>query len=243
MAFFSLLSAAWLAFKIWMVVDAIRRGAAYYWFFIIFFLPFGELVYFAMVKADDFRLPKLEGLFQRPPSISDLRFRFQNTPSLDNQLALAQALLQSGQWDEAGKLFEDILSSHTDSLEATFGLAKSRLAAKDYGQALPMLAGLVASDPGHQDYAGWLALARGQRDSGQRTEGLDSMRRLVAKSPRLAHKYQLAQYLVEDGQTAEARGLLEEAILEHRQAPAYIKRQNRLLVIKIKRFLAGLGRI
>ena len=44
------------AFSIWMVVDAFNRGSQGWWIVIIF-LPFGEIVYFFVVKIHDFRLP------------------------------------------------------------------------------------------------------------------------------------------------------------------------------------------
>ena len=44
----------WTVLKIWMLVDAIRRGAESYWYFIIIFAPFGECIYFFMVKIRDF---------------------------------------------------------------------------------------------------------------------------------------------------------------------------------------------
>jgi hypothetical protein len=42
-----------LAFKIWMIIDAVRRQVPYYWFLIVIFVPFGDFVYFAMVKMKD----------------------------------------------------------------------------------------------------------------------------------------------------------------------------------------------
>jgi hypothetical protein len=47
------------AFSIWMVVDAFKRGAQYWWIVIIF-VPFGEFIYFFLVKIKDFR-----GVFTR----------------------------------------------------------------------------------------------------------------------------------------------------------------------------------
>ena len=46
------------AFSLWMMVDAYRRGAAYFWFPIILF-PFGAWVYFFCVKINDFELGHL----------------------------------------------------------------------------------------------------------------------------------------------------------------------------------------
>ncbi len=52
------------AFSIWMMVDAYKRGASHFWYLIIF-IPFGEWVYFFLVKAQDFKFSKL---FSRPGS-------------------------------------------------------------------------------------------------------------------------------------------------------------------------------
>jgi len=42
------------AFSVWMLVDALKRDAKNYWLVIIFF-PFGEWIYFFMVKIHDFK--------------------------------------------------------------------------------------------------------------------------------------------------------------------------------------------
>ncbi len=50
MSLFFLLS---YALSVWMIVDAYKRGAQSWWWVIIF-LPFGEVVYFFVVKIQDF---------------------------------------------------------------------------------------------------------------------------------------------------------------------------------------------
>jgi len=46
------------AFSVWMIVDAYRRGASHFWYLIIFF-PFGEWIYFFMVKRHDYQWSNL----------------------------------------------------------------------------------------------------------------------------------------------------------------------------------------
>jgi hypothetical protein len=48
-----LLPFAFILFKIWMVVEAVKKSAPLYWFLIIIFVPFGEFVYFFMEKLPD----------------------------------------------------------------------------------------------------------------------------------------------------------------------------------------------
>ena len=47
------------AFSIWMLIDASKRGARHWWMIIIL-VPFGEFIYFFMVKIKDFK-----GAFQK----------------------------------------------------------------------------------------------------------------------------------------------------------------------------------
>ncbi len=42
-----------IIFKIWMVVEAVKKSAPLHWFLIIIFVPFGEFVYFFMEKLPE----------------------------------------------------------------------------------------------------------------------------------------------------------------------------------------------
>ena len=48
-----LLGYALVAFKLWMVVDAIRRRVHYLWY-VVLLVPLGDVVYFFAVKLRDF---------------------------------------------------------------------------------------------------------------------------------------------------------------------------------------------
>lgn len=62
------------AFSIWMLLDAIKRRSEFYWYVIIA-VPFGELVYFFMIKIHDFKGSKLTALLgPRAPSLERLHF-------------------------------------------------------------------------------------------------------------------------------------------------------------------------
>src|SRR5947209_2077661 len=62
---YPLLSLAQTAFMVWMLIDAYRRRAEGYWFWVILVLPgLGSWAYFFVVKLPDLRGPNLGGLFQ-----------------------------------------------------------------------------------------------------------------------------------------------------------------------------------
>src|SRR4051794_34879214 len=89
------LSAVQTAFMVWMLVDAYRRHAESFWFWIILIVPvLGAWVYFFVVKVHDFRRGSqaglgLSGLFQRRPSLDELRYRAEHMPTLVNRVSLA----------------------------------------------------------------------------------------------------------------------------------------------------------
>src|SRR5690349_7905580 len=90
-SWFSWLSLLQTAFMVWMLVDAYRRGADSFWFWVILLVPFfGAWAYFFSVKvrAGDFRGVNLGGVFPRGPSLAQLRFLAESTPTLTNHLNL-----------------------------------------------------------------------------------------------------------------------------------------------------------
>ena len=50
----TLFVATLFVFSVWMIFDAIRRGAELYWYLVILLLPFGALIYFLLVKVRDY---------------------------------------------------------------------------------------------------------------------------------------------------------------------------------------------
>src|SRR5262249_22209202 len=85
-----------VAFTLWMLVDAYRRHAETFWFWVILFLPLvGALAYFFCIKIKDFRGVNL-GFLQRRESLEELRYRAEHIPTLSNDLALAERLIELG---------------------------------------------------------------------------------------------------------------------------------------------------
>jgi len=133
-------------FSLWMMVDAMQRGAARYWYPVIF-LPFGPFVYFFVVKIHDREFQSLRRFFagwSKPKvTLESLRFKVAETPSLANKLALAQGLFDARLHEEAARDFERVLASDAENKEALYGLALCQLESGDYPRAIETLGELV----------------------------------------------------------------------------------------------------
>jgi hypothetical protein len=95
------------AFMVWMLVDAYRRGADWFWMLLIFFVPFfGAWAYFFLVKvqAGDLHrlgLGRVGAVFHRGPSLAQLRYLAEQTPTLTNHVNLADKLIELKRYAEA----------------------------------------------------------------------------------------------------------------------------------------------
>ena len=223
-----LLALAQTAFMIWMLVDAYRRRAEGYWFWVILFLPaLGALAYFFAVKLPDFRGPNLGGLFQRRASLDELRYRAEHVPTLVSHLDLAERLIEQGSPAEAEPHLLAALKMEPEHPRPVYALA---LCHKEQGHpdlAVPLLEGLTARDPRWHNYAAWYLLVESRARAGDAAGALASCRELVRLAPSLQHNCLLAEHLLAAHQAEEADRLLAASLRDHDYAPGPIRRRNR----------------
>ena len=95
-----------LAFKVWMFVDALRRRVPFFWYLVLTF-PFGEVIYFAAVKARDFGVrPGAPEEERKPSPVVRLERVAEESPSFHNRTQLAWALMEEKQPERAQHYFE-----------------------------------------------------------------------------------------------------------------------------------------
>lgn len=216
------------AFSLWMLVDAVQRRRESYWYFVVL-LPFGEVVYFFMVKIHD---PEMRWLKQalrfgpKPPTVAELRYRLRSTPCQANLIALAQGLHDAGEDGEAAELFAQALARDPESKAALLGSGSSlhHLGRSDEAEAA--LRRLIELDPAFADYQAWAELAKVLWARSEVDACLGLLRDLVARSPRMAHRVVYADYLIQAGDRDAARDQLTTALDDHRHGPRYLRRVN-----------------
>ncbi|MCP4592339.1 MAG: tetratricopeptide repeat protein [bacterium] len=218
------------AFSAWMFYDAIHRRTETYWFFIIW-LPFGEILYFFLVKINDpefFAIRKMLD-FPRPKriSIDKIRYQFQQTPSFANMVLLAQALHDRGEYQEAAELFTQALKIDSSSPEALLGLSLTEIGLEEYETAVEHLQMLTDVNPQYDGYSAWPNLAYALWMAGRHDESVAALAGLVRTNPRPNHRLLYADYLAQANQVDAARQQISIVLEDYTHSSPSQKRRNR----------------
>lgn len=238
---YPLISLAQGAFTLWMAVDAYRRGAEFFWYWIIFFVPFiGPWVYFFAVLA-----PNLGNMswpvFQRRVSMEELQYRADQAPTLANNLALAQALIARREYTDAIPYLEAAHKIEPEHGQVLYGLAVCHARLDRLPEALAFLERNIKKDPRWSDFQAWILLIEIHRQVPNLPVALEETRDLVRQSPTLCHKCLLAEILIDLDQIEEARALLDRALVDHNYAPGPARRRNRRWAGQARKLLKSIG--
>ncbi len=229
----------------WLMMDALRRKASPIWLLIIL-LPFGELIYFFVVKIHDPELGGLRGILglekRESVSLAPLREALEESPSYANTLALAQALEEQGSYGEATEHFRRALDlDGGESKDALYGLGESLMGEARHAEAIPELERLIALDPSFRDYGAWAHLALALWQQGEREAVLERLEELVGISPRLSHRILYAYYLRQLDRREEAGEQLTLGLREYEEAPVFLQGRNEAWARKARQMLREIG--
>lgn len=231
----------WLGFKLWMLVDAIKRRVEFGWYLLLA-LPFGAVVYFFAVKARAFNVR------QAPPpkavepeaDLAGLQAAAEHSPSFRNRVDYAFALLYADRPGDALPWFEAALSTHSKEKEALMGVGMAHLALGQAERAVEPLATVVDRSFAYRDYAAALALVHGLEETGQASEAVQLAERIVRQSERYPHRLALAELQGRLGRTAEAKDTLRQLLSDFGLEPPYVRAREQALDRRAKQLLQEL---
>jgi len=217
-----------MALTIWMLIDAYRRQAEPIWFWIILLTwGVGAWVYFFVVKLPDFSVGSLFAAGPRRPSLDELRYRAEQTPTLSSRLDLAEGLIDRGHHAEAIPSLEAARKQEPDHCQVLYLLALCHTEQGHPEKGLPLLDQVINRDRGWGDYAAWRLKVAARAQGGDSPGALAVSRELVRLAPTLQHRCLLVERLLADGLMEEARHLLDESLEAYRFAPGPVRRRDR----------------
>lgn len=217
------------------LVDCVRAGASWYWFWIILAFPVvGPLAYFVVVRSPVFAGNSTALV---PPHVARRRQARRHLRELQVQLShwrgpgvLAEAgeeLLVLGKYREAEACFREARQNGAGVEDVNFGLGQALEVQGRWDEAAPLFAELVAVEPDSHLGEGPLHLARCLDESGRRDEAEAALRKVLEKRTVIEAQVRLARLLYAKGEKEEADRIVAEVRNDARLLPRYLKRLHR----------------
>lgn len=172
-------------------VHVVRSGQQLYWLFILFAFPLlGSAVYFFAVYLPNSRLER--GAFKAVSAaaramdpgraVREARAAFDVSPSAQNQMRLAEALLQAGEAKEAAERYDAALKGpFASDPDLRFGAARAHVECQRFDQALPHLRQLQADRPDYRPDQVLLLLARCLAGTGEQAQAREAFEQAVQR--------------------------------------------------------------
>jgi len=237
---YPILSALQTLFSVGVLIEEYRSGVEPWWFYFMLFVPIiGAWAYFFVVFLPHFNFKA--PFWERKTPVEELRFRAQNSPTFANDLALGHRLVELGRYDEALAPLQAARKREPNHAPVCFHLAKCLYELHKSSEALPFVQAILDKEPRWEDYAAWRLLIKIQQDLDLDDATLETARQLVKLSPRMEHKYLLAEQLARLDQDGEARLVLENALQEQQFVSAPVQRVNRKWTKEARRLLSELN--
>lgn len=231
------------AFQIWMLIDAIRRQEWIWALFIFFFSIFSSLWYYLMVyrasqplNAPTFELPGAG----RRRRIKELQAQIYHLDKAHHHSQLADIYFSQGKLKEAESEYLLALERDGEDAETRAHYGQCLLRLNRGEEALPILAKVCAENPQHEYGATMMMYAEALAAVGRKDDSILTWRRVLEHHGYAHAKVNLAELLIERGETEAARQELQEVINDAGHGPAFQRKREKGWAKKAKSLLAKL---
>jgi len=192
-----------LLVALFFAIHAVRSGQNGYWLFVLFSFPLlGSAVYFFAVYLPDSRLQhgarkavaSAVRAIDPTRELREARAAFDFSPTAQNQMRLAEALLEGGSAEEAASNYDACLKGpFSTDLEIRFGAARAYYACQQLQEALEQLNFIRNQDANFRAEQVALLFARTLAKSGRRQDARNEFESALAKFGSFEVK---AEYLI-----------------------------------------------
>ncbi len=201
-------------------IHAVRTGQQMYWLMILFAFPLlGSVVYFFAIYLPDSRLQHgarkavaAVGRAMDPGrELREAREAFNFTPTAQNQMRLAAALLEAGDAKEAAANYEACLKGpFASDAEIKFAASRAFMESGQAARAVAHLREVRAAEPGFRAEQLSLLLARSLASEGQQAQAGAEFAAAEARFGSFEAKAEYAMWALAQGDKPLAERLLAE---------------------------------
>jgi len=205
---------------LYFAVHAVRSGQQMYWLIILFSFPLlGSVVYFLVIYLPDSRLERgarqavrsAARVLDPTRELREAHAAFDGTPTAQNRMRLAAALLEAGQPAEAASHYEACLQGpFASDLEIRLGAARAQFACERFAAAVAHLQSIRQQDPRFRAEAVALLLAQAHAGAGDRTAARAEFESALDQFGSFEVRAEYAIWALGNGDTATAARLQAE---------------------------------
>jgi hypothetical protein len=210
---------AHLIIALFFAVHAIRAGRELYWLIILFSFPLlGSIVYFFAVFLPDTRIEqnmrkaggKIVKILDPRRELREAKDLFEMTPTTQNQVRLASALLETGDAAGAADHYEAALKGQfSDDADLKFGAARARAEIGQHREAAVLLREIREHTPTYRREETTLLMAKLLGASGQNDAATAEYKRAIAEHNTVTACAEYAIFALSQGDVSTATQLQE----------------------------------
>jgi len=237
---------------IFFAIHAIRSGKELYWLMILFFFPgLGSIVYFVAVYLPDSKLQHgarkavsaAAKTLDPGRSLREARQAYDFTPTAQNQMRLAAALLAAGNAEEAATTYEACLNGpFAGDLEIRYGAAQATLASGRAAAALAHLQTIRGTDAKYRPEQISLLLAQAYAATGRHDEARAEFEYALSHHNSFAVQAEFAIWAAGQGDADKAHQLYAELKHTMDRWARHTRDLNQQLVRRLNAAMASISR-
>jgi hypothetical protein len=219
------------------VVHAVKTDRVFPWIYIVIFLPgIGSLIYIAMnIIPEMFQTRGARQMQSAAKRAMDPHKEFREAVrdvemvgSVDARRALAEQLMQRGQFTAAIAHYQSALEGHfRDDPVLWLGLARAQFLSGDWAAAQASLDELQRVDPKFKSEEGHMMYARVLEMQGRNEEALAEYARLARYFAGEEARYRHAALLAKTGAKDEARAIFTQIVKSLDGAPSRYRKAQK----------------
>jgi hypothetical protein len=242
-----------LIVAIFFAVHAVRTGRPSYWLGILFMFPLlGSIVYFAAVFLPHSRIERglrktgaaIQQTFDPGREMREARLAFDLAPTAHNQMRLAAALFEAGEFAQAVEQYAACLRGpFAADAEIGLGAARAQLANRQPQAALTLLLALRARQPHFRPEQVGLLLAGALEAAGRSDDAGAEYEAIAQRYASVETRAALALWALAHGRRALAERELKEIDHVRRHMTRYTRDLHRDLFKRIDAARAGVSKI
>jgi hypothetical protein len=248
----AILGIAHILIAIFFAVHAIRSGQQLYWVVILFMFPaLGSLVYFFAIFLPNSKLDhgarkvvKAAAKSLDPGrELREARQAYEFTPTAQNQMRLASALLATGNAEEAATTYEACLQGpFSGDLEIRFGAAQATLASGRAAAAVAHLQTIRSRDVNFRSEQVLLLLAQALAAAGRQDEARSAFEDVLSRHNSFTVQAEFAIWAAGAGEADRANQLYAELQRTMDRWASHTRDLNQQLVRRLNAAMASVRR-